>query len=57
MIEYTCPNCGEAKLIVERTILEDELFEEISCPKCGYYDSNIEILSPKENFYSDDFVF
>lgn len=44
MTQRLCPECGDDRLIIEKTILEDEIFEEISCPKCGYYDSNIQCL-------------
>ena len=44
MTQRLCPECGDDQLIIEKTILEDELFEEISCPRCGYYDSNIQCL-------------
>lgn len=41
-----CPKCGRPGVLVEFTIYDDELFEEITCPVCGYYDSKISELGP-----------
>lgn len=57
MIKYLCPQCGETELTVERTILDDEMFEEVSCPRCGYYDSNIECLNAEKPDPNVEFKF
>lgn len=59
MTTQNCPKCGKTDAIVEYTVYQKDLLEEVTCPSCGYYESKINPMATqgKQDLIPDDFEF